>query len=517
MKLVRSILVINFYTILSRIVGYFRTVLMAAYLGTGPLADALSIAIKIPSLLRRIFAEGAMNAAFVPIFSRLLVSGGKEDARTYAEQILAMMIVVLLLIVGVVEFLMPLVIKVCVPGFSYTPERFGYLVDFTRITFPFILLISLTSLYSGVLNSLDRFVASSASPMFGNMAIIGFTVFLVPFTSTAGHAMAWGILMSGFVQLAWVVIPAYKAGMRLNLRWPKITPGVKRFFVLLAPAAAGAGVVQINILIDMIMASYLPMGGVSILNYADRLVQLPLSMLGTAVGIALLPVMSRQFRANKMAEALTSQNLALEYSLLLTLPAMLGLILYGEPLVKVLYQAGQFNHSAVVETARTIFMLTLGLPAYILIKIFTSSFFAREDSKTPIAVAVFCVGINIVLNLMLIKSMAHCGLALSTAISGWVNVIILGVLLYRQNLLTFTPRLQRFFLRAVMAVLLAAGMMKGLDPWLLPLFDGTKAQQVGALSLLIIGGIGLFFMLCLLTRAINYKDFKYQLQAVQPL
>lgn len=513
MKLIRSILVINFYTVLSRIFGYFRTVLMAAYMGTGPMADALSIAIKIPSLLRRIFAEGAMNAAFVPTFSRLLAAEGPLEARRYAEQILSVLSVILLAIVLMAELAMPYLVTLCVPGFSSTPERFQYVLDFSRITFPFIFLISLTALYSGILNSFDRFVASSASPLFGNIAIIGATLLLIPYTPTAGHAMAWGVLFSGFIQVVWVLVPAWKSGMRLGFRVPKITPTVKRFFILVAPAAAGAGVVQINILVDMLMASFLPMGGVSILNYADRLVQLPLSMLGTAVGTALLPVMSRQFRLHQTLDALKSQNLALEYSLLLTVPAFIGLVFYAEPVVKVLYEAGHFDRTATIETAKTILMLTLGLPAYILIKIFTSSFFAREDTRTPIATAVLCVGLNVILNLILIKPMAHCGLALSTSISAWVNAVILGTLLYRQNLLFLGDRLRRFLPRLGMTTLGAILALKACDPILMPYFDGSKGQRLGALFFLIFGGIGFFILIALLTKTIDYKDFKYQLKS----
>lgn len=513
MKLVRSILIINFYTILSRIFGYARSLLMAHYLGTGFLADALTIAIKIPSFLRRIFAEGAMNTAFVPVFSKLLVN--KREARDYATHVFSFMFFVLCIIILVAEGAMPYFIKVCVPGFSNS-DRLTYLIDFTRITFPFILLISLTSLYGGILNSFDRFVASSASPLFGNIAIIGLTVALIPITQTPGHAMAWGILLSGFVQLICVAVPSIRMGMGLSLKIPRMTPHVKRFFLLMAPAAAGAGAVQINILVDMMMASYLPTGGISILNYADRLVQLPLSLLGTAVGIALLPLMSRQFRANKITEALDSQSLALEYSLLFTMPAMLGLMLYAQPIVKVLYESGHFDHKATLETGKTIIMLIMGLPAFILIKVFTSSFFAREDSRTPIATAVVCIGVNIILNWILIKSMAHCGLALSTTLSAWLNAAILGTLLYRQHLLVINTRMKRFLPRLFLATLMSGFLLKLNDSWLLPLFYRTKWIQLGAFFILIFGGIGIFFALCFITKTISYKDFKHQLGAVQP-
>lgn len=504
MKLVKSILIINFYTILSRIFGYLRTVVMANYLGTGPMADALSIAIKIPSLLRRILAEGAMNAAFVPTFSGLLTEKGPKAAQGYAREIYSLLLVILLVLTGVVEIFIEPILSIAVPGFAKDPLRMGYLVDYTRIVFPFILFISLAALYSGILSSFDRFAALSASPLFGNMAIILGTFGFLSVTSTPGHAMAWAILISGVVQLLCVSIPARRMNVRLKIQRPTWSPAIKKFFLLLAPTAAGAGVVQVNILIDMAMASYLPTGGVSILNYADRLVQLPLSMLGTAIGMALLPLMSRQFKKNELSEALESQNLSIEYALLFLVPAMLGLLFYAEPIVKVLYESGKFNAQASEQTAYTAMILTMGLPAYVLIKVFTTSFFARHDTKTPVQIALFSVLINVGLNVLLIRPLAHLGLALATAFSAWVNVSLLILMLYRQNLLRPSDRLKRFFPRMLVASALALGGMKLLDPLVLPHMHQSKLVAGVALAGLVFMGIGLFFLACLLTGAVHF-------------
>ncbi|MCA0370009.1 MAG: murein biosynthesis integral membrane protein MurJ [Proteobacteria bacterium] len=514
MKLLRSIVTVGIYTMGSRIVGFLRTTLMANFLGTGAMADAAAIAVKIPSLLRRVFAEGAMNAAFVPTFSRLLAASGKDEARTYAEEILSILVLVLAVLTIIAEIFMPTLISLFLPGFKATPERFEYTVVFTRITFPFILLISLTALYGGVLNSLERFAAVAASPMMGNIAILAVAFALLPMSETAGHAFCWGALACGVVQWFWVLVPTHNEGMRLRLRRPRITPGVRKFFLLVGPAAAGSGVVQINIFLDMFIASYLPTGGISFLNYAERLNQLPLSMLGTAVGTALLPLLSKQWRLGQEKEAMESQNLALEYAILFSAPALIALIVFAEPLVKVLYEHGKFTSEDSHQTALTLIALVSGLPAYIMVKIFSTSFFAREDTKTPVVTAVCAVGLNLALNLALIGPLQHVGLALATSIAAWFNAFVLGALLWRQKLFTMTPRFRAFLPRSLVTTVLTTLIFWASTPLVMPLVAQGKVIQITGMSVVVILGIIVFLGCAVLTRALRFSDMRLKLKPV---
>ena len=516
MKLLGSILTVGIYTMGSRIVGFLRTTLMANFLGTGAMADAAAIAVKIPSLLRRVFAEGAMNAAFVPTFSRLLAAQGKEEARTYAEEILSMLVLIISVGIMFAEFFMPSIVSFFLPGFKATPDRLEYTIIFTRITFPFILLISLTALYGGVLNSLEKFAAVAASPMMGNIAILVVAFGLLPITESAGHTFCLGILACGLVQWFWVLVPTHKEGMILKLRRPKLTPAVRKFFLLVGPAAAGSGVVQINIFLDMFIASYLPTGGISFLNYAERLNQLPLSMLGTAVGTALLPLLSKQWRLGQHKDAMESQNLALEYAVLFSTPALIALFIFASPLVKVLYEHGQFTPEDTRQTALTLMALVSGLPAYIMVKIFSTSFFAREDTKTPVLVAVGAVVLNLILNLLLIGSLQHVGLALATSIAAWVNALTLGIILWRQNLLTMTARFKAFLPRAIASSALTAVLFWTSTPFINSLIQKGKMAQILTMSFIVVVGIGVFVGFSMLTKALNTKDLARQLRTQTP-
>jgi putative peptidoglycan lipid II flippase len=476
------------------------------------MADAAAIAVKIPSLLRRVFAEGAMNAAFVPTFSALLATKGKDEARTYAEEILSILVLILSVIVILAELFMPSFLNLFLPGFRVTPERLEYTILFTRLTFPFILLISLTALYGGVLNSLEKFAAVAASPMMGNIAILIVAFILLPVASTAGHAFSYGILACGIVQWFWVLVPTHKEGMILRLRRPKLTPGVKRFFLLVGPAAAGSGVVQINIFLDMFIASYLPTGGISFLNYAERLNQLPLSMLGTAVGTALLPLLSKQWRLGQNKDAMESQNLALEYAVLFSAPALIALLIFAEPLVRVLYEHGKFTLHDTRETAYTLMALVSGLPAYIMVKIFSTSFFAREDTRTPVLVAVGAVVVNLVLNLVLIKPLAHVGLALATSIAAWLNALTLAIMLKRQGLITMTSRFKAFLPRAVITVILTTAAFWTALPLVRQLVNTGKTNQIITMTGIVVTGIIVFVGCAVITRALDTTDLRRQLR-----
>jgi putative peptidoglycan lipid II flippase len=351
MKLLRSLSAVGGFTLGSRVFGFIRDVITASLLGTGAAMDALVIAMKLPSLLRRLLAEGAFNAAFVPMYAGLLAKEGKQSANSFAEEVLSVFVVCLMVIVVVVELLMSWLIPAFVPGFAATPERLELAIAYSRITFPFILFISLTALYSGILNSFDRFAAAAASPMAGNIFVIGFVMGMSVYVSDSGILIAGAIAGCGVVQLLWVLVPAYKNGTALSLKVPRLTPRVKQLLKRMAPVALGSGVHQFNVLIGTLIASILPVSGISYLYYAERLNQLPLSVIGTAMSTVLLPMLAKCIRAGRHDEAKAMQNQGVELSMLLTVPAMIGLVILAEPLVKMLYERGAFDAAAAQQTS----------------------------------------------------------------------------------------------------------------------------------------------------------------------
>jgi putative peptidoglycan lipid II flippase len=508
MRLIRSIVTVGVFTIGSRVIGFLRTTLQASLLGAGPMADALVIAIKIPNVLRRMFAEGAFNASFVPIFAGLLAKEGPEKARSYAEEIFSILLLALAILTGIFELLMPHLIPLLVSGFAKTPERMMYTIEFTRITFPFILFISICALFSGILNSLEKFAAAASSPIMGNMAIIATVYAVLPVTSTAGHAFAYGITACGIVQALWVLWPTWRRGMRLRLRVPHFGPEVRKFFMLLGPAALGSGVVQINIFLDMIIASYLPTGSVSYLEYADRLNQLPLSVIGIAIGTALLPMLSKQIRIQDFMLAHKTQNLALEYAMVLAIPSTIGFFVLAYPIAQTIFQHGKLGPADTLEVAYTLMAFSLGLPAYILIKIFSTIFFARENTLTPVIVACAAVIVNLSLNLLLYKPFAHVGLAFSTATSAWFNVAVLAYLLHRPGYLIINDRFKKFLPRMTFSTLACFVTIYFLQKQTWGYVGASKWSQIYGLLLLIGGGFIIYTTMCFLTGIFKLSDLK---------
>lgn len=511
MKLIRSILTVGGFTVGSRVAGFVREVLTASFLGAGAASDALVLAIKLPSFFRRLFAEGAFNASFVPLFAGLLAAEGKDSARTFAEQIFTLLLTSLLLLVVIVELFLPSILSALVPGFEKTPERLYYAIEFSRITFPFIFFISLTALYSGILNSFDRFAAVASSPMIGNLGIIAIVFALHTQFSSAGYSFAIGITVCGVIQWLWVLFPAIKKGMLLRLRKPELSPNVKRFFVILGPAAFGSGIVQINLFVGSWIASWLPTGAISYLNFADRLNQLPLSVIGVAVSTALLPLLSKQIRSGAERDASASQNLALEFSMFLTLPATLALTLIAHPLVAAVFERGAFSAEDSLATGYTLMALALGLPAYVMIKVFTTGFFARQDTKTPIYTALAGIAVDIILSLILMGPLKQIGIALATAAAAWVNALFLGYLLWRKGHLIIEKRLLMFFPRLLIVCFGTGVVLKGVKQIFTPFYSGGEFARASAVMALVIIGLVAFFVQAYLLKIARFDDYKGRL------
>jgi putative peptidoglycan lipid II flippase len=508
--LIRSFATVSSYTMLSRVLGFVRDVMIAAILGAGPLADAFFVAFKLPNFLRRLFAEGAFNAGFVPLFAGTLEAEGKAAARAFAEQAQAILLAILVPLVIAAIAAMPWVIAVMAPGFEYGGERYQSAVDLSRITFVYILFISLVALQGGVLNSLGRFAAAAASPVVLNLCLIAALLVSVLWLAEPATALAWGVAAAGLMQYLWLRLAVQRAGMGLRLRRPRWTPEIRRLFGLVLPGVLGAGVAQINLLADVFFASLLPAGAVSYLYYADRLNQLPLGVIGIAVGTALLPLLSRQIRAGESDAALASQNRALELALLLTLPCAVGLAVLSLPIMQVLFERGAFSAADAQATAHVLAAYALGLPAYVLVKVLVPGFFARKDTKTPVKIAVVCLVANIVFILALLWPLAQIGIALATALAAWLNAGLLGFRLYRGNLLRPDARLRRRLPRIVLVSLAMGAALWLLEPWLAPL------PQSLALAVLVVLGGTIFAVLAQLSGAMALGEVRAHMARPRP-
>ena len=488
MRLLSAIATIGGYTLASRVLGFVRDILIAALLGAGPVADAFFVAFKLPNFFRRLFAEGAFAAAFIPHFTRILTEDGADAARHFCERVLSVLVVVLLVFCTAMQIAMPWAMYLFAPGFAADPDKFDLAVELARIAFPYLLFVSLVSQLGGVLNALDRFAAAAAAPILLNLSLILCLIGLAPMLDTPGHALAWGVFAAGVIQFLWLIEACRRAGVVFRLPRPRLTPPVKRLMAKILPGAIGAGVQQINLVIGVILASLLPTGAISYLYYADRIYQLPLGVIGIAVGTALLPLLSRQLREGDEAGGQASFNRALEFSLLLTLPAAAALIVMPGPIVAVLFERGAFDADATAATASALAAFALGLPAFVLVKVLAPGFFAREDVTTPVKIALVSVAANIALSAALLVPLQHVGLALATSAASWLNAFLLAFVLRRRGQFGMDSRLRRRLPRIALAtVVMTAVLLAGLEA-LAALFAGTVLQRALALVLLIGAG-----------------------------
>ncbi len=492
MALLRSIATVGGMTMVSRVLGFVRDILVAAVLGAGPVADAFFVAFKLPNLFRRLFAEGAFNLAFVPLYAGGLESDGQAEAKVFAEQAFSVLFWTLFFFTAVVELAMPWIMMVLAPGFLDIPEKFALAVTLTRITFPYLLFISLVSLLAGVLNSLGRFAAAAATPIILNLCLIGFILGLAPFLPTPGHALAWGVAFAGLMQFIWLYWHCVRVGVILRLPRPRITEKVRTLLRCMMPVAIGAGIYQVNLVVDMIIASLLPSGSISFLFYADRVNQLPLGVVGVAVGTALLPLLSRHVRAEHHDAAMAAQNRALEFTLLLTLPAAVALGVMAEPLIRVLFERGAFGVYEATATGRALAVYAIGLPAYVLVKALAPGFFARGDTAMPVKIGALCMMVNIVFNLVLMGPFKHVGIAMATVISAWLNAGLMALVLHRRRHLDLDTRIKDRLPRQALASLgMGVGLYLALTV-LAPRLAGDETERIVALVVMVAWGLLVF-------------------------
>jgi len=512
MALLRSVATVGSFTLVSRVLGFIRDILTAAILGAGPVADAFFVAQRLPNLFRSLFAEGAFSAAFVPLAAGALTEGGKPAAREFAEEAFAGLFAALLVFVVLGEILMPWVMRAIAPGFAAEPEKFALAVELTRITFPYLLFISLTALQGGLLNAVDRFAAPAATPILLNLFLIAALLLMARFQWYGGHALALALTLSGIAQFFWLMASCARAGVALRLRWPRLTPRVRETLRIMGPGVLGAGVTQLNLLISTALASLLPGGSVSYLYYADRLNQLPLGVVGIAVGTAILPPLARQVRGGDAAGAAATQNRGVELALLLTLPAAAGLIVLAQPILAVLFQRGAFDRTATAATAAALIAYAAGLPAFVLVKVLAPGFFAQRNTATPVRVAAAAVALNLGLTLILMQFLAHVGVAIALSVAGWTQALALLVLLARHGHFRLDRRAVGNIPRIAAATLGMAAVLVALRLALAPALSGPPALRLAALAGLIAAGAVAFGALILALGVTGWRELRGQLR-----
>lgn|SRR5690606_26041741 len=513
MSLLKSVATVGGYTMISRVLGFLRDILMAAILGAGPVADAFFVAFRIPNMFRRLVAEGAFSAAFIPLFARKLEQEGKEPALEFASHALAILIGFLLIFSSLFMIFMPFMMQFLAPGFEMEGLRFELAVDYTRITFPYLLAMAIVALLGGVLNAFYKFAAMAAAPILLNIILIAFLLLGIGRTdSDVGMLLSIGVALAGLAQVVFLIIACWRAEARVPLRRPRFNADIRRLFRLMLPGILGAGVMQINILVGTIIASYLAAGAISYLYYADRVYQLPLGVIGIAVGTALLPMLSRQLRSGEETTALHSMNRAIELSMLLTLPATAALIVIPEEIIAALFRHGEFTAAASEATAMALLAFASGLPAYVLVKILAPGFFAREDTTSPVVVGVLAMLLNVGLSLLFIQTLAHVGIALATSLSSWFNVIALFFLLRRRGHYRADARLLRRLAGIGLASLLMAGGLALARYYLGPLLADDLGARIVLLALLVAGGMALYAAAILLFGGARPQEVKNMLK-----
>ncbi len=515
MHLYKSIATVGSFTFASRITGFVRDALIAGILGVSGITDAFFVAFKLPNFFRRFFAEGAFNAAFVPLFSGILVSSGPVAARLYGEKVFALLLLALTGFVLLFENFMPTVVFLFAPGFQGVPEKFQMAVELSRITFPYILFISLASLLSGILNSMGKFAVPAGAPIILNLTMIVALLMAAADWIAPSTGLAWAVFIAGVLQLGWLWIFCFLHGMDLKPTSPRLTPETKALIRLGVPGAISAGVIQLNLFMDMIFASWLPTGAISYLFYADRLNQLPLGVIGIAVSTALLPELSKHIKGGQHDQARYTQNRALEFALAITLPAAVGLIVLGGPLVALLFERGAFTSGDAQATGYTLAAFSAGLPAYVLIKILSTPFFAHQDTKTPMKVAIAAVILNFGLNCVLVGPLSYVGLALATAISAWFNALTLGSFLLAREWLVFDTQLKE-----TMPRLAAAALLMGVVCFVLQLlmpFPLATLMRIGVVGFWIVTGCGVYVLAARLMGTFRFKELRKFLQNPAPV
>ena len=506
MNLLSSTTVFSFYTMLSRVLGYFRDILIAVFLGTSIYADAFFVAFRLPNTFRRLFAEGTFNAAFIPSFTAEKMKG-KTQGKKFADEVLTLLILGLLTIVFIVEILTPYVVYLIAPGFSADSTKFNLAVDLTRITFPFLAFVSLSSFFAGILNSENRFAAAAAAPIFLNLILIMSLIISHYYKLDYALNLSYGVSLSGFIQLIFLIFFVSKYYQPSLIFKNKISQKVKFFLKKLLPSIFSSGVIQISILVGTIIASF-QSGAVSYLYYADRVYQINLAVAGIAVSTVSLPMLSKLIKDNKINQANKIQNKSLELSLLLSLPACIALIIGSEEIVNALFGYGSFTQNDIEQTSLALKYFGYGIPAFAFLKIFANFFFARDNTMTPFKISVIVVFLNVAISIIFFKKTGFIIIPIATTLSSWIGTIYYLHLLLKNNYLKIDPK---FYINTA-KIVFAASIMSYVFYCSLNYFDKnlsySSSYKILYLLLIVIFTALLYFLICYFLKVLSLKRFK---------
>jgi putative peptidoglycan lipid II flippase len=452
MNLIKSTGTFGFYTIISRLLGYLRDILIAVFLGTSFIADAFFVAFRIPNTFRRLFAEGTFNAAFVPSYTSEMIKGSSKSKK-FAGEIFNLLLIGLFFLILIIELFMPTFVGLIAPGFTGDSVKIKLATDLTRITFPFLMFISLASFFSAILNSHNRFAAASAAPIILNIVLIGILIFSKKLNDQLVYYLSYGVSISGLLQLLFLykfVNKFYQVQFNFNFKFSK---EVKLFFKKLLPSIFSSGVTQINILVGTIIASF-QASAVSYLYYADRIYQINLAIAGIAIGVVILPQLSKYIHERKKEKINFIQNKALELSMFLSIPATTALLIGSDEIISALFGYGSFSSEAVFNSAKALYYFSFGLPAFALIKVFSSFFFANHDTKTPFFISLISVFLNVFLSVYFFESIGFIIIPIATSISSWFNSLVLFIFLSNKNLFKFNKMFIIKFFKIILSSIL---------------------------------------------------------------
>ncbi len=514
MSLLKSIATVSGGTAVSRVVGFVRDILIARFLGASMAADAFFVALRFPNLFRSLFAEGTLNVAFVPLFTGELHKG-KKEAVHFAKSVFSFLFYILLIFVVLMEILMPVLMFLFAPGFDKIPDKLELTTTLSRITFPFLLFVSLVSLLAGILNSIGKFWAAAFTPTILNICMIGTLLVLTPLLSgqyAAAYALAIGVLGAGIVELIFLGYQVKKSGFLFGLINPvkallHLSNEVKTLLKKMLPGILGSGVYQINLFLDTLFVSFVGAGAMSWLNYAQHLFQLPIGIIGVAIGTALLPLLSHHIKSGEKDQANTQLNRGLELSLAMSGASMIGLILLAEPIIRTLFEHGMFTTNDTVHTSRALIVFAIGLPAYMMTKALSPFFYARGDTTTPVKIAIVGVVLNAILALTLMQFWGYLGIALATGLTTWINAAQYWFRLRHNQEFSLDNLFKYRFKRILLSCIMMGGVLF-LGRWGLQFTPGDDAKiwQIFSLGLLIgLGGLT-FFVMLLTTQAFSAKQ-----------
>ena len=503
MNLIKSTGTFSFFTIISRLLGYVRDILIAVFLGAGPLADAFFVAFRIPNTFRRLFSEGTFNAAFVPSYSSVL--DNKKESQKFANNIFTLLVIGLLFLVLVIEIMMPMFVFLIAPGFEGDYQKMELAITLTRITFPFLIFISLASFFSAILNSHNKFAVASATPIILNILLIGVLIFGKILNDQLVYYLSYAVTISGILQLIFLYFFVKKYfSPKINLSF-KIDNKVKLFFKKLLPSIFSSGVTQINILVGTIIASF-QASAVSYLYYADRIYQINLAIAGIAIGTVILPQLSKHVQNHKKEKINLIQNKALELSLFLSIPATLALLIASEEIISSLFGYGSFNELSVINSAKALFYFAIGLPAFSLIKVFSAFFFARHNTKVPFYISLISVLLNVFISVVFFKKVGFLIIPIATTISSWFNAILLFIFLKIKELFSFNL----VFLNRFIKILLASLLMGIFFKYVIYFFNDKLLYEASFKAIYLIGSVVLglifYFLIAISIRAFKKSD-----------